>query len=35
VPTNVVIDATNMVIVDIHHGFEYYQMRQILEAYCD
>jgi hypothetical protein len=34
VPMNMAIDPSDMTIIDIHHGFDYDYMRQILETYC-
>jgi thiol-disulfide isomerase/thioredoxin len=35
VPMNILIDASDMTIIDIHHGFDYYYTKQILDNYCD
>lgn len=35
VPMNILIDASDMSIIDIHHGFDYYYTQQILDTYCD
>lgn len=35
VPMNILIDASDMTIIDIHHGFDYYYTQQVLNTYCD
>lgn len=35
VPLNIFVDASNMVIVEVHHGFDDSTTRQIFESYVD
>jgi len=35
VPMNIMIDASDMTIIDIIHGFDYSYTQQVLNTYCD
>lgn len=35
VPLNIFVDASNMVIVEVHHGFDNWTTRQIFDSYVD